>query len=534
MASESSDQAGTLQNHDEDNDTAIGPAKADGVTRMVTFNVCGIKNVLNYMPWCQNKTFEFMFQSLKADVICLQETKIQTQDLTEKMALVSGYDAYFTFPESKKGYSGVAIYVKKDIRVLKAEEGITGWLESKDYKGTTYRDLLPNQSIGGYPIPIDKSTGIEIDTEGRAILLELESAVVLGLYCPASSTEERENYRSSFFECLDLRVKNLIKQNKPVVIMGDLNIARELIDSADGRQTLYREGRVVPAADGIEFLNNNRGVMDEWKTSTHSRVMLNNWVDNLGIVDCCRMKHPGRLAMYTCWNLKLGARAGNFGSRIDYILSTRDLQCTNSDILPHLLGSDHCPVFADFQIDDSFYRTQARKDNPPKLCASYFGRFRNKRTIHSLFASDSKRQRDLENEDPNQRLKAQSKMVKEQHERTSIKLKKGNSKQQEIYSFFKRPTIDLGSKEEVPSEISQQNDDQQRIQAVNSIGDNDCCVSLKNNVDQWKHIFTPPPPPRCKVHNEPCKLMTTKKNGINRGRSFWVCSRCVSCTDLNF
>ncbi|KAA8917372.1 hypothetical protein TRICI_000484 [Trichomonascus ciferrii] len=499
---------------------------------MVSFNVCGIKNVLNYMPWCQNKTFEFMFESLDADVICLQETKIQAQDLTEEMVLVSGYDAYFTFPDSKRGYSGVAMYVKKGIRTLKAEEGLTGWLESKDYKGVTYRDLLPSQSIGGYPTSIDKNRGIKIDGEGRAIILELEAAVIIGLYCPASSTEEREEYRSSFFESLDLRVKNLIKY-KPVVVMGDLNIARELIDSADGRQTLYREGRVVPAADGREFININRDIMEEWKKSTYSRTMLNSWVDDMGMVDCCRIKHPRRLGMYTCWNLKLGARAGNFGSRIDYIFSTRDLECTNSDILSHLLGSDHCPVFADFTIT-SLYENEDRISNPPRLSASYFGRFRNKRTIHSLFASSSEQKRSTTNvssENTQKRPKIQTKPINGSGAQTDgvSSRKKGSSKQQKIYSFFEKPGPDPESKtREAPFGISPQVHGEKNIRSLSVMDPKDRSIPLQNNVDRWKHIFTPPPPPRCKVHNEPCKMMTTKKNGINRGRSFWVCSRYVS------
>jgi AP endonuclease-2 len=259
------------------------------------------------------------------------------------------------------------------------------------------------------------------------------------------------------------------------------------------------------------------------------------------MVDCCRIKHPERLAMYTCWNLKLGARAGNFGSRIDYILSTRDFQCTNSDILPHLLGSDHCPVFADFNIA-SLNRNHERTGQSPKLSVSYIGRFRNKRTIHSLFISSSKEKGSMANvssENGLKRPKTQTKMIKGPEEQTNgVKWKKkGCSKQQKIYSFFEKPVPDLDIKAKEAPEIPQQDDSKpQKIQPVHLTDHNDCPVTLQNSADQWKHIFTPPPPPRCKVHNEPCKMMTTKKNGINRGRSFWVCSRYVSfevqCLDL--
>lgn len=498
----------------------ISPPKNDiNDTRFVTFNVCGIKNVLNYMPWCQNKTFEYMFKSLRADVVCFQETKIQYQDLAEYMALVTGYDAYFTFPTRKKGYSGVVIYVSKEIRVLKAEEGITGWLESPDVKGGTYRDLDAEDCIGGYPQNIDKANGEEIDAEGRSVVLDLGTVVVIGLYCPANSMGERDDYRAAFFECLDSRVRNLVSIGREVIIMGDLNIARSIMDSADARQELYKEGALKLSQDGEEFIRSNVDLLEQWKASTPTRKMLNGWVSGLEIVDCCRKFHPTRLGMYTCWNVKIGARAGNFGSRIDYVLATEGLECTHADILPKLLGSDHCPVYADIQLHHNDVASEAEK--PPRLCAKYFSRFRNRRTIHSLFSSSNS-----STKEPVQRPSA-SKGAAVATAKVN-KARKANtppsSKQKKLASFWGGQQ----QKQVQPSTFNDNSTPTQECETPDELvfeKEESSSEKLQDTVEGWKQIFTPPPPPLCTSHSEPCKLMTTKKKGINRGRSFWVCSR---------
>lgn len=484
------------------------PDKSMGTRRIVSFNVCGIKNVLNYIPWCVDKSFAHMFHALQADIVCFQETKIQANDLTVDMALIPGYNSYFTFPSHKKGYSGVAIYVKDDIGVLKAEKGITGWLESDDIKGHCYRELPEDKMIGGYPGGVDKKSGAEIDSEGRAIVLDLGSCVLIGLYCPANSTGDRDNYKKAFLECLDARVRSLVcVHGRKVILLGDLNIARELIDSADARQEWFKLGKVKRAETGEEFRVLNKDAMSEWKSSTFARSVLNDWIEDstVALIDTTRSMHPHRLGMYTCWNLKIGARAGNFGSRIDYILASADLCIRKADILPELLGSDHCPVFADIVLE-----TLENTPAAPRMCTMYTPRFKKGTILHHFTVSKTGRTTTLER--PPSRTSDNIRKTGSQVAKARGGKRYASGRQQaSIFNFLpttlNSPNINDGHRGESNLESSTNNE------------------SAEDKKRQWSAIFTPPTPPLCTQHGEPCKLMVTKKDGPNRGRAFWMCSR---------
>lgn len=493
------------------------PHKKEQTRRLVTFNVCGIKNVLNYMPWSENKTFFHMFSLLEADIICFQETKIQRKDLTKEMAIVSGFNSYFVFPANKKGYSGVAFYVNDAIPVVKAEKGITGWLTSDDFPSKTYRELDPDLVIGGYPQGIDKRSGLEIDSEGRAIVLDIGSCVLIGLYCPANSMGHRDEYRQIFMDALDHRVSNLIDTGRKVIVMGDLNIARELVDSAEGRRQLYKEGAIKPADDVSTFRLLNNEVMTEWEDSSQPRQMLNRWVNTsrMQLRDLCRDYHPENLDMYTCWNLKLDARASNFGSRIDYIIASREIECKNSDILPNLLGSDHCPVFADMCLGEF-----SKSTKKPKLCTHYISNFGNVGSIIDLFAS---KDRALPLPRNNHLSDVQDAYV----ERPPAKRKKTQSNTQQSILQFTKKQLDQ----------NEQKIDVNELEIANKLESNSgmSIVDKGRNRDEqhseWSRIFTRPKPPLCSGHNEPCTIRVTKKNGPNKGREFWMCSRPHGASD---
>ncbi|KND90380.1 DNA-(apurinic or apyrimidinic site) lyase 2 [Tolypocladium ophioglossoides CBS 100239] len=292
-----------------------------------------------------------MFEILEADIVVMQETKIQRKDLQDDMVLVPGWDVFFSLPRHKKGklhgYSGVAIYTRNaTCAPIRAEEGVTGVL-CPPRSSTKFRELPDDQQIGGYPRPGQLSGNIEeleLDSEGRCVILEFPAFVLLGVYSPANRNESRDDFRVAFLEALDVRIRNLAAAGKQVILTGDLNVIRSAIDSTNVTEVLRKEGMAL----------------DDWM-SMPSRRILNQLVFEGTVLgqrdegrqrpvlwDLCRCFHPTREGMNTCWDTKRNTRPANNGSRIDYVLCGDGLKSwfTHADIQEGLMGSDHCPVFA--------------------------------------------------------------------------------------------------------------------------------------------------------------------------------------------
>ncbi|KAI2637982.1 DNase I-like protein [Hypomontagnella submonticulosa] len=315
--------------------------------RITSWNVNGIRNPFGYQPWREKRTFEAMFDILEADVVVMQETKIQRKDLQDDMVLVPGWDVYFSLPRHKKGYAGVAIYTRNSVCApIRAEEGITGVLCPPN-SSTKFRDLPPEQQIGGYPAPgqlaglVDEMT---LDSEGRCVILEFPAFVLIGTYSPANRDESRDDFRLGYLEALDVRIRNLIAMGKRVVLTGDLNVIRASIDTANIFERLRKEGITVedffsaPSRRLFNQLVFEGDVLGERDENREKPVL---W-------DLGRLFHPKREGMFTCWDTKKNTRPANFGSRIDYVLCSDDMKdwFSDSNIQEGLMGSDHCPVFA--------------------------------------------------------------------------------------------------------------------------------------------------------------------------------------------
>ncbi|AEO65015.1 uncharacterized protein THITE_2111508 [Thermothielavioides terrestris NRRL 8126] len=315
--------------------------------RITTWNVNGIRNPFGYQPWRENRSFQAMFDTLEADIVVMQETKIQRKDLRDDMVLVPGWDVYFSFPKYKKGYSGVAIYTRSSkCCPIRAEEGITGVLCPPN-SSTKFRELPSDLQIGGYPKPGQLSDSIDeqtLDSEGRCVILEFPAFVLIGVYSPATRDETRTEFREAYIDAIDVRVRNLVAMGKQVFLCGDLNIVRSPLDTAGLAERLRKEGMTLD-----EFM------------STPPRRLLNHLVFGGTVVggrdegreepvlwDLCREFHPTRAGMFTCWETKKNARPGNFGSRIDYVLCSSGIKdwFIDANIQEGLLGSDHCPVYA--------------------------------------------------------------------------------------------------------------------------------------------------------------------------------------------
>jgi AP endonuclease 2 len=229
------------------------------------------------------------------------------------------------------GYSGVGIYTRQSTCApIRAEEGLLGVL-SPPGSSVAYRDLPDDQSIGGYPSMLQIAEldvdPVALDAEGRCVALEFPAFVLFGLYCPANSNGLRDDYREAFLNALDMRVRNLVKMGKRVIVTGDLNVSRDLIDTARAEDCI-RKGEMT---------------LEEY-ISTPGRRLFNHLLEDGKVVgdrdegredsvlwDICRGFHPGRKGMYTHWEQKINARPGNYGSRIDYILCSLDMKSWFSD-----------------------------------------------------------------------------------------------------------------------------------------------------------------------------------------------------------
>lgn len=396
------------------------PAKNAKSIRFLTFNVNGCKTLFKYHPWTSlQNSYDKFLSCLDADIVTLQELKIQ-QDSVSPLGLVEDYRAFISIPKSKKGYSGVALYVRRPrsqdtaavrrfLTVVRAEEGITGRLRSGNGGKTPYFRLSDN--IGGYAdendmaeLDIDEEHLAALDSEGRCAVVELATnTVIFALYCPANSsgTEEGQVFRLQFLQVLLRRCARLRQLGKHVVIMGDINVSMDLIDNAEGINERIKQKIVVNnLSDGPDqFETRNIDECLAFRTSAPQRELLNMYtvptlssapvLESQFLYDTTRLVQKRRLAMYTVWNTLTSARQSNYGSRIDLILASSAefaQNLTAADILPFLHGSDHCPVFTD--VDVSYDQTE-RNEEEVKLPfeARAFYKLVKHRDISSMFSS---------------------------------------------------------------------------------------------------------------------------------------------------
>ena len=244
--------------------------------KLISWNVNGIRA-------CLKKGFMDFFEQEDADIFCLQETKIQEEQIPFEL---EGYYQYWNFAE-KKGYSGTAVFSKKE------------------------------------PLNVIYGLGIEEhDQEGRVITLEFEDFYLLTVYTPNSQRglarlEYRMNWEDEFLKFL----KNLEK-SKPVILCGDLNVAHTEIDLKNPKTN-----------------RKNAGFSDE-ERAKFSRLLEN------GFIDTFRYFYPDKTGAYTWWSYMFNARANNAGWRIDYFCVSEVLKDKLQDamIYSDVLGSDHCPV----------------------------------------------------------------------------------------------------------------------------------------------------------------------------------------------
>ena len=254
--------------------------------KLISWNVNGLRAVMN-------KGFKDFFDKIDADIFCIQETKMQENQVDDNIKeIVKEYNAYWNSAE-KKGYSGTAIFSKEK------------------------------------PINVTYGIGIEEhDKEGRVITLEFERFYMVNIYTPNSKRElERLDYRQIWED--EIR-KYLLKLNadKPVIMCGDLNVAHKEIDLKNPKTNRRNAG----------FTDEERNKMTE--------------LLDAGFTDTFRYKYPDVEGKYSWWSYMFRAREKNAGWRIDYFIVSNSLNenIIDAKILDDILGSDHCPVELDINI----------------------------------------------------------------------------------------------------------------------------------------------------------------------------------------
>ena len=234
------------------------------------------------------KGFLDFFHDVDADVLCIQESKMQEGQLDLDLP---GYFQYWNYAQ-KKGYSGTAIFTKQE------------------------------------PLSVQYGMGItEHDTEGRVITLEFEKCYLVTVYTPNSKSELlRLDYRMEWEDAFRAYLCEL-DQKKPVIICGDMNVAHQEIDLKNPKTN-----------------RNNAGFTDQERQKMTELL-------NAGFTDTFRYFYPDQEGVYSWWSYRFSARKKNAGWRIDYFVVSEALKGRLKDAKIHteILGSDHCPVELDMQ-----------------------------------------------------------------------------------------------------------------------------------------------------------------------------------------
>jgi len=251
--------------------------------KIISWNTNGLRATI------KNGFFTPLFSKYKPDILCLQETKAEPDQLPEEVRNVAGYYSYFSHPKIKKGYSGVAIYTKEK----------------------------PKEVFYGMGIK-------KLDDEGRLIGVKYKNFTLINVYFPNAGREIlRLDYKLEFYEAFLKFVLKLRKSGENVIFCGDINTAHKAIDLARPKANEKNTG----------FLPIERAWIDK--------------VEKNNFVDIFRKFYPNKKDAYTYWDIKFHSRLRNVGWRIDYFFPSSELvpKIKSTGLLSDYLGSDHCPIW---------------------------------------------------------------------------------------------------------------------------------------------------------------------------------------------
>ncbi len=256
--------------------------------KIFSWNVNGIRAVIN------KGEFQKFMTEFEPDVLCLQETKAKQGQAEIDL---TGYSEVWS-SANKPGYAGTAIFTK--LNVISSASNLPGSIASEFKLSDSYGDL---------------------NDEGRITTVELDDFFIVSVYTPNTKGDlSRLQIREASWDPAFLKYILRLEAKKPVIFMGDLNVAHQEIDLAHPKPN-----------------RGKHGFTDE------ERAGFNNIID-AGFVDSFRSLHPEQKDAYTWWTHWANARAKNVGWRIDYVMCSPKIKIKSANIHPSQMGSDHCPV----------------------------------------------------------------------------------------------------------------------------------------------------------------------------------------------
>ncbi len=253
--------------------------------RLASWNVNGIRSI------SKKGFFEWLAET-RPDILGIQESKIDQAQLTEPLIAPPGYKSYWSHA-SKKGYSGVTLYVREKPKVIKEGFGIE-----------------------------------RFDLEGRTLVADYDDFVLYNIYFPnGKASEERLQYKMDFYEAFLEHARDQKKKGRKIIVCGDFNTAHKEIDLARPKDNTKISGFLPQERDWLDRFS-QEGFIDTFRT-------FNNEPHN-----------------YTWWHMRTAARERNVGWRIDYFFADSNLSkyIKGASIESKIMGSDHCPITIDLSL----------------------------------------------------------------------------------------------------------------------------------------------------------------------------------------
>ncbi|NOX90162.1 MAG: exodeoxyribonuclease III [Calditrichaeota bacterium] len=248
--------------------------------KLISWNVNGLRAALR-------NGFSDALNHINPDIVCLQEIKLQREQIPDETEQLTDYHKFWNFAE-RKGYSGAAVFTKSK------------------------------------PLKVTRGLGIEkFDNEGRVIVAEFREFLLYNIYFPNGRRDHgRVDYKLEFYAELLKIVNTRRDRGERVIITGDFNTAHKEIDLKNPETNRKTSG----------FLPQEREWID--------RYLENGWIDTF------RHFYPDLKDQYTWWSYRFNARKRNIGWRIDYFMISENLLpfLKEAFILPDVMGSDHCPI----------------------------------------------------------------------------------------------------------------------------------------------------------------------------------------------
>jgi exodeoxyribonuclease-3 len=319
------------------------------MTKIISWNVNGIR------AWYKKGALEELLKE-KPDVFCFQETKAHQDQLPQELKNVPGYKSFFDHSKGRKGYSGVAVYVKNTLlchsrgggnsvgKIQDLDQEYFSGEKFPDHDSTRQSPSLRSEtllsspriheddnakskshksSVIDYKLPVDYGLGIpELDQEGRFLAVHLKDFTIITCYFPNAGTKpERLEFKMKFYDAFLAYVEKLKKKQPNIIFCGDVNTAHNEIDLSRPKENEKHTG----------FLRIERDWID--------KVVKKGWIDSF------RHLHPNKV-QFSWWDMKTFARSRNIGWRIDYFFVSPALEpkIKKAEILDQIFGSDHCPI----------------------------------------------------------------------------------------------------------------------------------------------------------------------------------------------